>query len=217
LIANAAHQLRNPISAVQAQAEAALAARSEKEMQRRLSKTVSEAKHASHLAEQLLLLEKLSLASELQASQKVDLNKTVLVSTTRLADRILDRGIEFSFDPWRGEIFVDGDPVLIQEIITNLIENAVKHGGSTLSKISVSVLPDKGHALLLVEDDGKGISEENRALVFERFAQVDHGPGSGLGLAVVAEITRCHGGAVSVELTKSGQGVRFKVVLPLFE
>ena len=214
-VANAAHQLRNPISAIQALAESALSARNADEKHRRVQKTVEEAKHTSQLAEQLLMLEKLSQSSELENHDRVDLNKVVLGVSSRNADRTLDRGIDFSFEPSSADIVVDGDTTLLSEAVENLVDNALKHGGNQISALVISLDVCESKALLVIEDDGKGIPDEDHDIVFERFTQLDHGHGSGLGLSIVKEIVHLHGGSVDISTGGSGQGTRFRIELPL--
>ena len=214
-IVNAAHQLRNPVSAVQALAEAALNAPSGKEAQRRIKLTVDEAKHASFLAEQLLKLERLSQSKREKRKTECDLNQIALNASARLADKVMDRGVEFAFEPSDVAIPVAADHILISEVVENLVDNALKHAGPSLSQISVMAERRETFGVLIVEDDGVGIPKEDQQAIFERFAQLDHGPGSGLGLAIVLEIARFHDGDVSVSQPEHGRGTRFEVRIPL--
>ena len=89
--------------------------------------------------------------------------------------------------------FVRGDPVLLQHLIANLIDNGICHARST---VVVSAAKQSGLVLLRVSDDGPGIPEGERQRIFERFARIegtDRTQGSGLGLAIVKGFGRCHG------------------------
>lgn len=215
LIANATHQLRNPLSATLAQAEAAFVATTLPETKRRVGKTVSAAKHASYLAEQLLMLERLSQSHFHIHAQRCDLKEIALSASSNLADKVLDRGLEFCFEPLQDPLIVEADATLIFELIENLVDNALMHGGCNMSQIMIGLRRAGDQACVTIEDDGRGISPGKRKLVFERFFQADHGKGSGLGLAIVEEIARCHGGGVGIETPENGKGVRFVVSIPL--
>ena len=216
-IGNAAHQLRNPISAVQALAESAGNAKTPEETHRRIAKTIAEAKHTSHLAEQLLMLEQLSQPNNRLKSDLFDLGQIAAHVSSRIADRALDQGIEFSFDEEGGKALVKGDGTMLAEALENLVDNALSHGGDKLSKLRISRDLSATMARVTVEDDGQGIGAEDRELVFERFTQLDFGHGSGLGLSIVREIVEAHGGTIAVSTGIGGKGARFDIALPLIE
>ncbi|WP_418155414.1 ATP-binding protein [Actinoalloteichus caeruleus] len=107
------------------------------------------------------------------------------------------------------------DPVEVDRVLTNLVSNAVRH---TRVLVRVTVLPAGRHVRLVVDDDGPGIPEEHRARVFDRFYRVDTGRarqegGTGLGLALVAELVARRGGWVRAGVSPEG-GARFEVVWP---
>ncbi|MHC4470399.1 MAG: sensor histidine kinase [Planctomycetota bacterium] len=108
------------------------------------------------------------------------------------------------------------DPGAVQELLLNLLSNALKYGGKRI-RLGASVRD--GNAVLEVEDDGIGIAEEEQGRIFEKFYRADDSlarsvEGSGLGLALVGEIARAHGGSVGL-FSKKGEGSRFTVTLPL--
>lgn len=111
---------------------------------------------------------------------------------------------------------VRGDPLLLLECLSNLIENAVRYtppGGG----VRVGGMPDP-QPVVWVEDDGIGISEEHRERIFDRFYRVDparsrSNGGCGLGLSIAQEIARLHGGEIQVT-SRSGKGSRFELRLP---
>lgn len=120
-------------------------------------------------------------------------------------------------DPAVGAVW--GDPERLQQVIWNLVSNAVKftpEGG----KVELRVEPGSpGTASIIVSDTGKGIDATVLDQVFERFAQGDHGGrlqgGLGLGLAIVRHLVELHGGTVSVDSRRETKGTRFVVTLPL--
>jgi two-component system sensor histidine kinase TctE len=147
----------------------------------------------------------------------VDLQAIAFETVEDFVQRALDLRIDLGYEPppepppGRSPIALLGQPVLIRELVRNLVDNALNYtptGGS----VTVRVLHDYyGQvAVLQVEDTGVGIAEAERELVFQPFyralgTDVD---GSGLGLAIVWEIVKCHGGAISIEDTRArGPGV----------
>ncbi len=214
-ISNAAHQLRNPIAAVRAQAESALNAKDKEQMARRVEKTLEEARHTSELAEQLLLLERLRHTPDTFKKTRFDLCDVLLTVATRFGDRAMDRGLEFSFDRDEGEASVFGDPDLFGEAFENLLDNALVHGGPAMTAIELAVNLAGTIAKIRVRDDGRGIAVQDRDIVFERFAQLDFGRGSGLGLAIAKEIIQAHGGTIIATNGLNGVGAGFEVELML--
>tara|TARA_R100000789_G_scaffold1366_1_gene4450 strand:+ start:446 stop:772 length:327 start_codon:yes stop_codon:yes gene_type:complete len=103
--------------------------------------------------------------------------------------------------------------VLLAEAITNLLENALTHGGGSLTAIRVSTTVEGQFAVLAVEDDGTGIPEGSAEAAFERFGQLSEGQGSGLGLAIVKDVLRRHGG--QAELVPQDKGLIVKIKIPL--
>jgi signal transduction histidine kinase len=115
-----------------------------------------------------------------------------------------------------GPVLVLGDAARLEQAITNLVSNAVKHGPED-GEVRVFVREDDDHAYLAVEDDGAGVPPEEREHVFERGVRGPSAattPGAGLGLYIARAITEAHGGTASAEDAASG-GTRFVLRLPL--
>ncbi|WP_424965998.1 ATP-binding protein [Dinoroseobacter sp. S375] len=214
-ISNAAHQLRNPIAAVQALAESALNAKTTDKMTRRVAKTLTEARHTSQLAEQLLMLERLRHSPESFKREPFDAADSLLYVAQRFSDRALDRNVEFGFDQDDQPAPLVGDPELFGEAIENLLDNALAHAGPGLRGIALILGSAEGEARITVRDDGRGIPEADREIIFERFTQLDFGRGSGLGLAIAREILRAHGGEIRATGELSDTGAGFAITLPL--
>jgi signal transduction histidine kinase len=97
-------------------------------------------------------------------------------------------------------------------MLGNLIENAAKYGQG---RVFVTVSRTPGFIEIAVEDDGRGISEEERALLFERGARLDTGkPGTGLGLAIVRDVVEIYGGAILLEESEDLGGLLARLRLP---
>jgi signal transduction histidine kinase len=122
-----------------------------------------------------------------------------------------------------GDAEVRGDATLLQVLLRNLIDNAIKHGGAT--QIEVAIAAQGKRAVLTVSDNGRGIAEDERERVQQRFyrgasgvpgdARAHEVSGSGLGLSIVKRIAELHGGGVDIAAASVGQGVSLRVDLPL--
>ena len=125
--------------------------------------------------------------------------------------------LQTELDPGAGQL--RGDPDRLQQVVSNLVSNAVKFSG-TGGRITVGLRDTGGFAELAIEDSGQGIAPELLPHVFDRFRQGDssstrHSGGLGLGLALVREIVALHGGTVCAHSAGVGQGARFVVRLPV--
>jgi signal transduction histidine kinase len=115
-------------------------------------------------------------------------------------------------------LIVDGDPVRLEQVLLNLITNAVEHAPET-DVIDLTLRTVDGQAEIAVQDYGPGIPADEVGQIFSRFRQVSHGRpfgsrGLGLGLYIAHEIVTEHGGTIGVD-SAEGQGARFYVRLPL--
>ena len=113
----------------------------------------------------------------------------------------IDLGLELSAAP------VNGDALLIGELLSNLLDNAITYTPSG-GRVTIRSRSDGAFAVLEVEDEGIGIPVEEREKVFRRFYRVEGSPGEGcgLGLAIVHEIAHLHGGTVEIRMPEAGRG-----------
>jgi len=141
--------------------------------------------------------------------ERVDLGEvaTEVAAAAGLGGARVDVRVERSLPP------IDGDPVRLRQALSNLVANAVVHGGSS-SPVRIAVGSETGRILASVSDEGPGIAEEEMSRIFDAGVRLDAArPGSGLGLAIVAAIVAAHDGSVSVE-SVPGAGTTFTIVLP---
>ncbi len=132
-----------------------------------------------------------------------------------------DAGRRAAFSPGSGPFLVDGDPIRLEQIVVNLLTNAVKYtlpGG----RADVVVDGDGGQVRLQVKDTGVGIDAERISSIFGLFMQAENAigraqGGMGIGLSLVRSLVELHGGAVTVESGGIGQGSEFTVRLPRVE
>jgi two-component system sensor histidine kinase TctE len=207
-VSDAAHQLRTPIAALQAQVEATLA-ESDQAMHRQLQGILAAAHRLSHLVEQMLMLAR-AQPSLAKTQPLVALEEVAQAAAEDWLPVAIENGIDLGFD--LAPSVVCGNALLLQEIFANLLDNALRHtprGGS----VTVRCGADENAAWLVVEDSGSGIPETDREKVFERFYQSPGGRsrGSGLGLAIVREIARQHGGQATIDRSPELGGARVTV------
>ncbi|MGH2756951.1 MAG: ATP-binding protein [Actinomycetota bacterium] len=211
LVSDAAHELRNPISAIRHHAEVALEHPTSTDLRSLASEVLAEDLRLQRLAEDLLLLARADENRLALDARTLDLDDLVLEEARRLRETT---GLTIDTrDVSAGR--VRGDPGQLTKVVQNLAENAARHAASS---VRFGLRVTDGHVALEVDDDGPGVAPASRALVFERFTRLDeardraHG-GAGLGLAIVAEIVKLHGGTATVHDAPLG-GARFEVVLP---
>ncbi|MCL3883167.1 sensor histidine kinase [Marivita sp. GX14005] len=209
-ISDAAHQLRNPASALLSLAESLPGTHDPAERQRRERALIGAARKSARLANQLLSMERLRYGDTIPktAFDAVDMAKEVCHD---LAPQAMEAGIEFSFVAPPDRLDVRGNRTLLAEALGNLVDNAIRHGGARLGRIDVSIAEAGRDVVLTVTDDGKGIPADQVDLALGRFSQLQPGEGSGLGLAFADQVARRHGGAVIIEATGPGASVSLRM------
>jgi signal transduction histidine kinase len=173
-----------------------------------LTEVVRESERLSALVDGLLTLAR-SDAGEFPSAEPVDVACAAREALARLGS---DEGPSVSLHTGGGPCWISAAPSEVDLVLDNLLRNAVRHARA---KVTVSVLTATATVRLLVDDDGYGVPEAHRAKVFDRFYRVQDdrarsSGGSGLGLALVAEVVRRRGGTVRVGESPDG-GARFQV------
>ncbi len=217
-ISDAAHQVRNPIAAIQAQAEAAITAPTEKILRERIVEVANVARQTGRLTHQLLSMERVRGRKMRSLASPIDLSKVVEETARSFAERVITHGgVNVTYEVTGKPRLVQADGILIGEMLMNLLDNAVSYAGETPPTIAVSVQYQEAEVWLDVADDGPpGIPEALRERVFDRFFRADPPDtlqGCGLGLAIVQDIARSHSGLASV--LPSTEGCVIRVTLPL--
>ncbi|PWW65411.1 sensor histidine kinase [Actinokineospora spheciospongiae] len=205
---DAAHELRSPVASIRVQAEVAVAHPDPELAQEVLADVARESQRLSALVDGLLTLAR-SDAGELPAASAVDLSVAAADAAVRCA--VAD-GPAIRVHAPPGSCWVYAAPSEVDLVLDNLLRNAVRHARA---RVVLTVLTAGRTARVVVDDDGHGIAEEHRAKVFDRFYRVQDdrarsSGGTGLGLALVAEVVRRRGGAVRVGESPEG-GARFQV------
>ena len=214
-IANAAHQLRNPIAGIQSQAEAAERSKTLESMKQRVGDVVTAARKTSRLTQQLLSMEHVSQRSIKSEFQTLDLVKLTQETLTNFALRAQQQNVTLSLDCKESQIELKGSETFLSEAIDNLIDNALVYGCPNGGKIDVEIILDNNDAHLYVQDYGVGIDPELITKVLERFVHGHNpnGEGSGLGLSIAKTVIELHGGVL--ELLSEDQGTCAHIKLPL--
>lgn len=221
-LATLSHELRNPLNIIVGYSE--VLARSSEAKQSELIYHAAETiqKHAdvqSQLINDLLDLSRLETGKLALEPRPLSLAAVIRDAVESIHGRAAEKEIMLSVDLPAEPIVVNADQVRVQQIVWNLVANAVKFtpkGG----RISVTLEGDGREAALAVEDNGQGIDQDFLPHVFEMFRQADasatrkHG-GMGIGLALVRQLAELHGGRVEARSEGMGQGARFIVRLPL--
>ena len=210
--ADAAHELRTPLAALKAQAQVALASVDAGERQHALNQILAGCDRATHLVAQLLTLARLDAAAP-HPMQNVALRPIAEDVLAMSAGEAIERHCELVLAD--GDARVRGDAALLQAMLRNLADNALRHAGA--KQIEIGILRQGKQAILTVSDDGKGIPATELDAVQQRFrrgASADSS-GSGLGLSIVKRIVELHGGSLDISTPASGCGVSLRVTLPL--
>lgn len=218
-ITDAAHQLRTPLAVLNTQAEYALRQHSESDMRPAIEALHHSLGSAIRLTNQLLSLSRAEPINGLMAArQPVDIvavARDMVVELLPLAER---KGIDLGFEGGAAPLVVAGHPVLLRELVANLVDNALRYtpeGG--IVTVAVDLAPEAASmARIRVIDNGPGIPAQFREQVFLRFFRLDGGDytGSGLGLSIVREIVHGHDGEISLADVPGG-GLLVEVRLPL--
>ncbi len=206
---DAAHQLRTPLAGLISQVELAQRETQDPVLQARLSKVLSGAQRSAHLVHQLLTLARSETVAQSAPLDLADLAREVAREWTPKA---LAAGMDLGFE---GEDHapLTGDALQLREAMSNLIDNALRYTPRG-TEITLSVWRNAQGLTLRVQDNGPGLDETGRAQAFGRFWRASELPGGcGLGLSIVREIARRHGGDAHAEAV-SPHGLRIDLVLP---
>lgn len=212
--ADAAHELRTPLAAIKIQAQVARAAIGETERLRALDQVLVGCDRAAHLVAQLLTLARLE-PGQLNRKERCELHHLAANVIAEITPAALAKNIDV--DLIKGPaISISGDPDLLQILLRNLMDNAVRYSPSG-STVQVSVSTNEGKAEVSVIDQGPGIPATARSRVWERFHRVlgSGEEGSGLGLSIVQRIAELHGAQTALAEGETDQGLRVTVTFPL--
>jgi two-component system sensor histidine kinase TctE len=211
---SAAHQLRTPLTGIQAQLELMAADETDVATQQRLTLVLDAARRVTHTTQQLLTLarsdEAANLRWELADVELADIVESVVADRVAAADHAgVDLGAEIQ------PAVVKGVNWLLSEAVGNLANNAIAHSPPG-AQVTVRCGVDAGVPFVEVVDSGIGIPPAERDRVLERFVRGSNarGAGSGLGLAIVREVAQLHGATIAIDAGAGGRGTSVKLQFP---
>jgi signal transduction histidine kinase/CheY-like chemotaxis protein len=218
------HELRNPLGAMQNAAQLAQrSARAVPRLEHPLAVIDRQLHHLTRLVDDLLDVARVTSGKIALQRAPLDFGALCfgLVEESRGTSR--ERGLTLVYEEPPGPVYVDGDRVRLEQIVNNLLTNALKYtpsGGRIVVSVTASDAGDEEEAVLRVDDTGTGIAVDNLRAIFEPFTQseqtLDRAQGGmGLGLSVVRTLVQLHGGTVSAASAGPGRGTSFTVRLPL--
>jgi signal transduction histidine kinase len=210
-VSDASHELRSPITTIRQHAEVALAHPGRVTAAELAEVVLAEQQRMQHLVEDLLLLARADEHVPM-AREAVDLDDLAFEEGHRLRSTTSKRVDTSGVNAAR----VQGDADALRRMMRNIGENAARHASS---RVEITLAERDDEAVLTIDDDGPGIPESERVRVLQRFVRLDEARsrddgGSGLGLSIVDEVVRAHGGSLSIEQPPLG-GARVRITLPV--
>jgi signal transduction histidine kinase len=211
------HELRNPLGAILLATQmvddagcldAEYVARIERQ-----------SRHLTRLVNDLLELSRVTSGKIALKRSIIDLSTTISQCLQTMRPQMEERNITLTFDDIGEPMLIDGDPTRIDQIVSNILTNAMKYtpGGGD---VHVTLGRDDGYALFHVRDTGVGIAPERLGMIFELFGQAENAigraqGGMGIGLALVRNLVELHGGSVTASSDGVGTGSEFTVRFPI--
>ncbi|MGQ3050801.1 MAG: ATP-binding protein [Roseateles sp.] len=218
-MADAAHELRTPITALRLQLQLLQRSSDDAERGQAVSELAAGIDRSQRLVEQLLQIARSDPDGELTRREPLDLAELVRTTVAALSVKAEHLGLDLGADA-HDTVMLEGDVNQLTVLLNNLVENALRYtpaGGV----VDVTAEVEDGRPLLRVVDNGPGIAESEHARVFDRFyrceaaqSQSGDGSGSGLGLAIVRAIAERHRAEVSLRTPAAGHGLEVRVSFP---
>lgn len=211
------HEMKSPLAAIRGAAELLQDPMPEADRQRFLGNISTQEQRLTETIDKLLALAEVEQHGWLQKRERVDLAALLAQVAESGAAQLQTRGLRLSSRMPEPSLTVEGDPYLLRQALSNLLDNAVAfspEGG----EVELAAFRDRGDAVIAVRDRGPGVPDFAQERIFERFyslARPDTGlRSSGLGLPFVREVARLHGGSVALA-NRDGGGAEAVLKLPL--
>lgn len=202
-IADAAHQLRTPLTALNGQVDLLTRDDVTPQGRKHLERIRARTGQLARLADQLLSDAMVTHRRQVIAAAELDLTAIIRLALDQTIPDTLERDILVTLQAPPVPLLMMGDQVSIGEALKNILDNAVRHGAPT--EIRVSAFTAEGFAVIEVEDDGPGIPQEKWMRVVQRFGSPSpEGKGSGLGLAIAADVAAAQGGSLTFRHSDRG-------------
>lgn len=221
-VSNASHELRTPLTSVQGFLQAVLDGTvSEEDKEKYLSIALSETKRLNVLISSMLDLSRLESGKNPIIPVKFDINSMIREVATRFEPSLIKKTLQINVDCSQDTCYVYADKDKIFQVITNLVDNAIKYSPS-YSRIILTASIHENKVYVTVRDFGYGISKKDQMLIWDSFYMTDRSrspiktKGSGLGLSIVKKIIDEHDEVIWVESSR-GAGATFIFTLTLFD
>ncbi|WP_052452029.1 ATP-binding protein [Noviherbaspirillum autotrophicum] len=213
-VADAAHELRSPITALKLQVQTLARAKNDAARDQAVQRLLGGVDRASRLVEQLLALARQDPLADAGGPVLLNLNACVELAASDVGPLAQARQIQLQYGDF-ADVDVHGDADSLRIMARNLLDNAVRYTPEH-GKIRIEVATADAGVTLTIEDSGPGIPEENRGRIFDRFYRVPgtEPSGSGLGLAIVKAIAERHDATIELGSSLLG-GLKVKVIFPL--
>ena len=213
ITSDAAHELRTPLAAIRLHTELAKNAKTHQQQNESLDQVIQGVDRTTHLVDQLLALARLEPDLLANDFSTVNLGAVIIEECALLSPLAIKKDIDLSFDEVN-TVSIDGHESSLRLLIRNLLTNAITYTPQD-GKVTISLTKQAEHTVIIVEDSGPGISEEDRNRVIERFyrAGSHQVSGCGIGLSIVDRVVQMHNGTLTLGRADSGQGL--KVVIHL--
>ena len=212
MVATASHELRSPLARLRMGLELVSEEPDAERRQARVRQLHGDVVELDGLIEELLLHARADARSDARPAQPVDLQALLAEEAARTGATVQDSA----------PVILEGDAVMLRHMVRNVLENAQRHGARAADApptVRAAIDVAGPQVRLVVDDDGPGIPEEDRERVFAPFFRRRGGAGApsghGLGLALVRQVARYHGGDAVCRDNPRGGGARFEITLPL--
>ena len=212
-ISNVSHDFRSPLTSIKGYVEAMLDGTIPPEMQERYLKVIAfESTRLEKLTRSLLTLNELDVKKRMMHMRRFDINETIRTTAASFEGTCSERNIRLELLLAGKELFVRADMEQIQQVLYNLLDNAVKFSSDN-SSITLETTVNHGKVFVSVKDRGTGIPKESLSKIWDRFYKIDASrgkdrKGTGLGLAIVKEIINAHKQNINV-ISTVGVGTEF--------
>jgi signal transduction histidine kinase/ActR/RegA family two-component response regulator len=212
------HELRNPLGAIMLAAQLAREDADQAQLVKRLGMIERHSNVLGRLVDDLLDVARVTTGKVRLRREAVDIDATIRGCVATLGERATNHGITLKLAATSGAV-IEGDAVRIEQVINNLVANAIKYSQAERSVFLSSAI-EGTHCVIRVRDEGIGIAPEMQKRVFELFAQADSSlerseGGMGIGLTLVDRLVRLHGGRVELHSEGLGHGSELLVRLPI--
>jgi signal transduction histidine kinase len=220
-VSSVSHELKTPLTSIRMFAETLQMGRaSESSRGEYLETIINESERLSRLVDDVLLFSKIEQGAKAFRLRPVSLSATLEAAARALSYPLAQHGFELRVDMAEDVPEMNADPDALQQAVLNLLTNAMKYSGDS-RRIELRLARRGAEAVVEVTDHGVGIAPDQQARIFEKYYRVpapenQNTPGTGLGLTLVEQIAKAHGGRVAVA-SVPGQGSTFAIHLPIQE